>query len=95
LHRAAIGPVSSGRLVPDILSVVPSDFDKLREAFRLLTHEYIRALQDHELAGLDALPPASGDAVNSWIERTNIADEINGRRLAVREDLLEAMRRGS
>ena len=73
-------------------SAMPSNIDELRESFRLLTQEYIRALQDQDLAGLDALPSSSGDAINAWIDKTNIADEINGRRLSAREDLLEAMR---
>jgi len=71
---------------------MPPEIAAFREEFRQLTDEYIRALRAQELAGLDAIGAVTGDALNAWIAKTNIADEINGRRLSVREDLLSAMR---
>lgn len=69
-----------------------ANIDSLREAFVALTNEYIRALQSQEIGGLQAMPSLSGDAINDWIAATNTSDEINGRRLSAREDLLAAMR---
>ena len=61
------------------------------ELFRDLTRQYIQALQQQELARLDALPADPAAAVDAWVAATNIADEINGRRLQAREDLLAEM----
>jgi hypothetical protein len=72
-----------------------TNIDSLREAFVTLTKEYIRALQDQEIGPLGAMKSLSGDAINEWINATNVADEVNGRRLSAREDLLAAMRAGS
>jgi hypothetical protein len=69
-----------------------SEIDTLREAFRSLTRDYIRALEAQELGGLDGMVSPTGEAINAWVDKMNIADEINGRRLAAREDLLSAMR---
>ncbi len=63
-----------------------------RELFADLTRQYIQALQQQELASLDALPADPAAAVDAWLTATNIADEINGRRLLAREDLLAEMR---
>ena len=63
-----------------------------RELFADLTRQYIQALQQQELASLNTLPPDPAAAVDAWITATNIADEINGRRLLAREDLLAEMR---
>src|SRR6187402_1482607 len=73
-------------------SAMPSEIDTLREAFRSLTRDYIRALEAQELGGLDGMVSPTGEAINAWVDKMNIADEINGRRLAAREDLLSAMR---
>jgi hypothetical protein len=69
-----------------------SELDELRNAFSDLTREYIAALQSHELAALAAMPALTNDAVNAWVDATNVADEINGRRLSAREDLIAYMR---
>ena len=63
-----------------------------RELFADLTRQYIQALQQQELASLNTLPPDPAAAGDAWITATNIADEINGRRLLAREDLLAEMR---
>ena len=70
---------------------MPSEIEALREAFRSLTREYIQALESQELGGL-AAASASNESINAWIDKMNIADEINGRRLSAREDLLSALR---
>jgi len=70
---------------------MPSEIGELRDAFRSLTRDYIQALESQELGGLAAVSP-SNDSINAWIDKMNIADEINGRRLSAREDLLAALR---
>lgn len=69
-----------------------STITELRDAFRSLTEEYIRALQTRELGVLAAQPTLNSAAAGPWLDAMNFADEINGRRLAAREDLLAALR---
>jgi hypothetical protein len=69
------------------------EYEALLKIFREVTVEYITALQDVELARLDALLEHRAGADDTWLEAERAAEEINKQRQIIIAELLEAKRR--